>query len=379
MRLETLLVHSGGETDEGTGAVAPPLHLSTTFEHGPAGEMPRGYQYARTENPTQDRLETALAAVEGGERGFFFASGMAAGAAVLQTLPRGSHVLFPDDAYHGFQELIHDFLPRWDCSATAVDFSDLDAVQGALRPETRLLWAETPSNPLLKITDLAAVAEIARGAGALMLVDSTFAPPVIQRPLELGTDIVLHSATKYFGGHSDVVGGALVLRRRKPLEEVLTSVRTTLGAVASPFNAWLVLRGLRSLACRVERHCSNALAIAEALAEHPAVERVHYPGLAGHPGHLVARRQMRAYGGMLSLRIRGGPSQSGREAALAVAGRLKLFVNATSLGGVESLVEHRASIEGAESTTPQNLLRLSIGLEHPDDLIADFRQALEGA
>lgn len=379
MKLETLLIHSGGEADEGTGAVAPPLHLSTTFEHGPAGEMPRGYQYARTENPTQDRLETALAAIEGGERGLFFASGMAAGAAVLQTLPRGSHMLFPDDAYHGFQELIHGFLPRWGSSATAVDFSDPDAVRGALRPETRLLWAETPSNPLLKITDLAAVAKIAEEAEALLLVDSTFAPPVIQRPLELGADLVLHSATKYFGGHSDVVGGALVLRRREPLEEALYAVRTTLGAVASPFNAWLVLRGLRSLACRVERHCANAQAIAESLAEHPAVERVHYPGLADHPGHEVARRQMRASGGMLSLRIRGDRADAGRAAALAVAGRLKLFVNATSLGGVESLVEHRASIEGPESTTPQNLLRLSVGLEHPDDLIADLRQALDAS
>jgi cystathionine gamma-synthase len=373
MKLETMLIHSGGDVDEGTGAVAPPLHLSTTFEHGPVGEMPRGYQYARTENPTQDRLETALATIEGGERALFFASGMAAGAAMLQTLPRDSHVLFPDDAYHGFQELIHHFLPRWDCSATAVDFSDLNAVRAGLRPETRLVWAETPSNPLLKITDLAAVAEIAREAGALLLVDSTFAPPVIQRPLELGADIVLHSATKYLGGHSDVVGGALVLRQREPLEEGLYSVRTTLGAVASPFNAWLVLRGLRSLACRLERHCANALAIAEALPGHPAMERVHYPGLVDHPGHEVARRQMRAYGGMLSLRVRGG-----RDAALAVAGRLRLFVNATSLGGVESLVEHRASIEGPESTTPQNLLRLSVGLEHPDDLIADLRQALDG-
>ncbi len=371
MRFETLTVHAGGERDTATGSIAPPLHLSTTYEHGPAGEIPRGWMYIREGNPTQDRLEEALAAVEGGQRALVFGSGLAAGAAYLQAMPPGAHVIFPDDVYYGFRAIAAEYLPRWGMEATTVDMADLSQVAAAVRPSTRLLWAETPSNPLMKIVDLEALASIARGAGARLLVDGTFASPALQRPLALGADAVVHSTTKYFGGHSDVQGGALVLKDTGEAAEKAEHARYLLGAVASPFNSWLVLRGLRSLACRMERHSSNALALARALEGHPAVEAVHYPGLESHPGHDIAKRQMSAFGGMLSVRIRGG-----RDAAVRVASRVRLFVNATSLGGTESLLEHRASSEGPGSPAPQNLLRVSVGLEHPDDLIEDFTQAL---
>jgi cystathionine gamma-synthase len=373
LEFETIAVHAGGEVDPATGAVAPPIHLSTTFQHGPAGEVPRGYLYIRESNPTQTRLEEALAAVEGGEAAFVFASGMAAGAAYLQALPAGSHVLFHRDLYYGFRTLAHDYLPRWGLEASAADLGDEQALAAALRPATRLVWAETPTNPLLEVLDLRRIAEAAHACGASLLVDGTLATPALQRPLELGADVVLHATTKYLGGHSDVQGGALVLRRRDPgLAARLDQVRHDLGAVASPFNSWLVLRGLRTLACRMERHAANALAVARALAGRSnEVAAVHYPGLPSHPGHEIARRQMRAFGGMVSFRLAGG-----REHALRVASRLRLFLNATSLGGSESLIEHRASAEGAHSTAPPDLLRASIGLEHPDDLIADLAQAL---
>ncbi len=374
LRFETIAVHAGGAVDPATGAVAPPIHLSTTFEHGPAAEVPHGYLYIREGNPTQARLEQALAAVEGGETALVFASGMAAGAAYLQTLPAGAHVLFHRDLYYGFRVLAHDYLPRWGIEASEADLGDDGALAAALRPTTRLIWAETPTNPLLEVLDLRRIAEAAHAHGALLLVDGTLATPALQRPLDLGVDVVLHATTKYLGGHSDVQGGALVLRRGDPeLASRLDRVRHDLGAVASPFNSWLVLRGLRSLACRMERHAANALAVAAALAGRPEVAAVHYPGLPGHPGHEIARRQMRAFGGMVSFRPAGG-----REQALRVASRLRLFLNATSLGGTESLIEHRASAEGAHSTAPPDLLRASIGLEHPDDLIADLLQALAG-
>jgi cystathionine gamma-synthase len=372
VRFETLAVHAGAEPDPATGAVAPPIHLSTTFDHGPASEGPHGYHYIREANPTQARLERALAALDGGDSALVFASGMAASAAFLQALPPGSHVVFPDDIYLGNRILARDHFPRWGLTSSTVTMSDLDAVRKALTPATRLLWAESPSNPLMKVADLTGLAELAHAAGAQLLVDGTFATPVLQQPLALGADAVLHSTTKYLGGHSDVQGGALVLKRGESLER-LRELRTVLGSVASPFNSWLVLRGLRTLAVRVERQSANALALAEAIRNHPKVAAVHYPGLASHAGHAVARRQMRAFGAMLSLEVRGG-----RAGALAVASRVRLFLNATSLGGSESLIEHRASSEGPESTTRQDLLRISVGLEHPQDLIDDLLQALEG-
>jgi cystathionine gamma-synthase len=374
LHFDTIAVHAGGEVDPATGAVTPPIQLSTTFEHGPAGEAPHGHLYIRESNPTQTRLEQALAAVEGGEAALAFASGIAAGASYLQTLPAGSHVVFHRDLYYGFRVIARDYLPRWGIEASEADLGDDQALAAALRPTTRLVWAETPTNPLLEVLDLGRIAAAAHARGASLLVDGTLATPALQRPFELGADVVLHSTTKYLGGHSDVQGGALVLRRRDPeLAARLYQVRHDLGAVASPFNCWLVLRGLRSLACRMERHAANALAVAQALAGRPEVAAVYYPGLPSHPGHEIARRQMRAGGGMVSFRLAGG-----REHALRVAGRVRLFLNATSLGGCESLIEHRASVESAHSTTPPDLLRASIGLEHPDDLIADLLQALAG-
>jgi cystathionine gamma-synthase len=372
MRFETLAVHAGRREEAETGSVAPPIYLSTTFERDPAGVPLGGHTYIRESNPNQELLEAALAPLEGGEGALVFGSGMAAGVAVFQALPRGAHVLLPDDAYYGWRAVGEEFFPQWGLTASFCPMDDLEAVAKALRPETKLVLVESPSNPLMKVADLAAIAALARKAGARTLVDNTFATPALQRPLDLGADVALHSATKYFGGHSDVQGGALVFRSRDDLHAKVAHVRHLLGAVLAPFNAWLVLRGLRSLAVRVNAHSAGALAVARALESHPCVRRVNYPGLASHPGHAVAAKQMSAFGGMLSFHVKGG-----REAALEAVSKVKLFVRATSLGSVESLLEHRASSEGPDSKTPQDLLRVSVGLEHPEDLIADLNQALE--
>ena len=371
MKLETIAVHAGGEVDGQTGAIAPPIHLSTTFEHGPASEQIHGYLYIRETNPTQDRLEDAMNQLEGGEGALAFGSGQAAGAAVLQSLAPGSHVIFTDDIYVGFRTMQKDFIRKWGIEGTTVAMENLDTVKRAVRANTKLIWGESPSNPQMKISDLSRLAEIAHDAGAAFLVDNTFATPMLQRPLDLGADISLHSTTKYCGGHSDVQGGCLVVKKRDPWYEALYNARQTLGAVASPFGCWLVLRGLRSLPCRMEKHCANAMAVAQALTRMPRVEQVFYPGLPNHPGHDVAQRQMRGFGGMLSILVKGGYDE-----AVRVASKVKLFINATSLGGTESLVEHRASAEGKNTTSPPNLLRFSVGLEHSDDLIADLEQAL---
>lgn len=373
MRFETLAVHAGAEPDPATGAVAPPIHLSTTFRHGPAGEREFGYEYAREANPTQDRLETALAALEHGAAALAFGSGMAAISTLLSTLPAGSHLLFPTDCYAGTRVFVRDVLGAQGITASAVDCGDLDAVRAALTPATRLIWAETPSNPQLQVADIAALAELAHAHGAQLACDNTFATPALQQPLTLGADVVMHSTTKYFGGHSDVMGGALVFARNDDQYDRVRLRRQLAGGVMAPFSAWLTLRGLRSLPARMAWHCRNARALAEWLAAQPAVAQVLYPGLPNHPGHAIASKQMRDYGGMFSVRMRGG-----RDAALAFAGRLQLFVNATSLGGCESLVEHRASVEGETPVSPQDLLRFSVGVEHVDDLRDDLAQALRG-
>jgi cystathionine gamma-synthase len=370
VRIESLAVHAGAEPDKETGAMAPPIHLATTFKHGPAGERIGGFEYSREDNPTQMRLESALAALETGEAALAFASGMAAVDAVLSSLPAGSHALIPRDVYQGVRVLAREFLAE-QIDVEAVDVTDAGAVSAALKSNTRCVWLETPSNPLLQVCDIAAIAKIAHAVGALVAVDNTFATPCLQQPLALGADIVMHSTTKYFGGHSDVLGGALIFAKRSDAYEKIAHTRHVRGAVLSPFNAWLTLRGLRSLPARMAWHCRNARAVAEFLAKHPRVATVNWPGLESHPNHAVAVKQMRDFGGMMSVQIKGG-----REAALAVAGKVKLFTNATSLGGCESLMEHRASVEGANPVSPQNLLRLSIGLEHPDDLVADLKQAL---
>ena len=368
----TLAVHAGAEPDAETGALAPPIHLATTFKHGPAGERVAGYEYQREGNPTQDRLEAALTALEGGAGALAFASGMAAMTGLLESLPNGARVLVPDDCYSGLRFLAREFLPERGIEAVAVDMSDLDAVATACAGNLAILWAETPSNPRMKICDITRLARIAHAHGALLVCDNTFATPVLQQPLALGADVVMHSTTKYFGGHSDVLGGALVFARADDFHTRVAHRRHITGAVLAPFSAWLTLRGCRSLPARMAWHCANARKVAEFLATHPAIERVNYPGLASHDGHAIAARQMSDFGAMLSIELRGG-----REATLAMAGKLRLFTNATSLGGCESLVEHRASVEGPDPVSPQNLLRVSVGLEHAADLIADLDQALQ--
>jgi cystathionine gamma-synthase len=372
MRFETLAVHAGAEVDPATGAVAPPIYLSTTFERAPDGEFPHGYIYTRSGNPNRTMLEQALCALEGGAAAAAFGSGSAATAAVFQALAPGDHVIAPNDAYFGTSKLLREVFAPWGLETTFVDMTDPEAVEGAVRSTTRLLWVETPSNPLLTVTDIARVAAIAHAAGAVCAVDNTWASPVLQRPLDLGADLVMHSTTKYLGGHADVLGGAIVAREADGFFERVRLIQTTVGSVPAPFDCWLVLRGIRTLPLRVRAQAECAGVVARYLSGHPAVEAVHYPGLEWHPGHAVAARQMAMFGGMLSFQVRGG-----ERAAMAAAARLRLFTRATSLGSTESLIEHRASVEGPGTTTPDNLLRVSVGLEHVDDLIEDLGQALQ--
>jgi cystathionine gamma-synthase len=371
MRFETRAIHSGAEVDAETGAIAPPLHLSTTFERTADSSTPRGYSYIRDANPTQSRLEEALASIDSAAGALAFASGMAAASALLQSLPRGSHVILPADGYYAVRAIAGDYMPRWGLTSDFVSMDDLDAVSSVMHNNTKVIWCETPSNPLMTIADIAALASLAHERGAMLIVDGTFATPALQRPIELGADVVMHSATKYLGGHSDVQGGTAAFAKKDEFFEAVSETRTIIGGVASPFNCWLVLRGIRSLSARMRVHSENAGAVARFLATQPRVEAVHYPGLESHPGHDVAKKQMSDFGGMVSILVRGG-----RDAAIAVAAKVNLFIRATSLGGVESLIEHRASSEGPGSRAPENLLRMSIGLENVDDLIADLAQAL---
>jgi cystathionine gamma-synthase len=371
LKFETLAVHAGGERDE-TGAIAPPLHLSTNYEHSPSGEPLHGYLYVRIDNPIQRRLEEALAALDAGEVALVFASGVAAGAAYLQSLPPGSHVLFSDDLFYGFRAMAPEFLPRWNITWSEVDMTDLAAVRSAVRSETRVIWAETPTNPLMKVLDVAQLGKIAHGAGAQLLVDSTFPTPALLQPLKLKADVTLHSTTKYLGGHSDVQGGALVFAGKDESFSRIQQIRKTLGGVASPFNSWLVLRGLRTLPTRMQAHSRNALVVASFLELHPKVEQVLYPGLLSHAGHFIAKEQMDDFGGMFSFRIKGG-----KQRAIELASRLRVFINGGSLGGAESLIQHAVSVMHPAGSIPEDLLRVSVGLEHPQDLIEDLRQAME--
>ena len=371
IRPATVAVHAGNQPDAATGAVAAPIHLATTFRHGAAGERLAGYEYQREGNPTNDRLREALAALEGGATACTFASGMAAMTTVLECLPNGARLLVPDDCYTGLRMLCAEFLPERGIRPVSVDMTDLDAVRAACAEPVAMLWIETPSNPLMQVADIAALAQLGHAHGATVVVDNTFATPLLQRPLALGADIVMHSTTKYFGGHSDVLGGALVFAHDDAFAQKVAHRLHVTGAVLAPFSAWLILRGCRSLGARMAMHCANARKVADFLAAHPAIERVNWPGLASHPGHAVAARQMRDFGGMLSIQLRGG-----RAAALAMASKLQVFTNATSLGGCESRIEHRASVEGANPRSPQDLLRISVGLEDADDLVADLAQAL---
>ncbi len=371
MRLETLAVHAGRRADPATGSVAPPIYLSTTFERAEDGSFPHGHVYTRTENPNRLALEDCLRTLEGGTSAAAFSSGSAATASIFQALTPGSHVIAPQDSYTGTKTLLQDIFASWNLESTFVDMADLDQVRAATRPNTRLIWIETPSNPLLKITDIEGVVEIAHGIGALCVCDNTWGTPILQRPLALCADAVMHSTTKYFGGHSDVLGGAIIFREESAFAAKVKRIQVRGGAVPSPFDCWLILRSIGTLPWRMRAHSANAAQVAAFLAQHPQVEAVYYPGLPTHPGHNIAARQMTLFGGMLSFQVRGGQA-----VAMSVAARVKLFTRATSLGGLESLIEHRASIEGAGTLTPDNLLRVSIGLEHPDDLIEDLEQAL---
>ena len=371
MRIETLAVRAGHAVDPTTGAVTPPIHLSTTFERERDGSFRQGHVYARTSNPGRQALESALAQLEGGTSAIAFSSGLAATHAVFQALAPGDHVLVPEDAYYGTLRLVREVFAPWGLESDACDMSDLAAVERSLRPTTKVLWVETPSNPLLRIVDIAALAARAHGVGARCVVDNTWATPLLQRPFELGADVAMHSTTKYLGGHSDLIGGALVLRTDDEYTARLRTLQGLGGAVPSPFDCWLLMRGMRSLPWRMRGHCENASAVARFLAGHPAIEAVHYPGLPSHPGHAIAARQMRDFGGMLSIQVRGG-----EQAALDLTNRLTLFTRATSLGGPESLIEHRASVEGPTTISPRNLLRVSVGLENAQDLIEDLATAL---
>ena len=371
MRIETLAVHAGHEVDPSSGAVAAPVVLSTTFERDVDGSYSRGHMYARYSNPNRAALEAGISALEGGAEAAAFSSGMGAAMALFQSLKPGDHILAHVDAYYGMARLLKEFYLGWGLKIDFVDMSDLGQVEKNIRAETKLVWTETPSNPLLKIVDLAAVAGIAHQKNALCICDNTWAP-VIQRPFDLGLDLILHSTTKYFGGHCDVLGGALVTKTKTPFFDRVRQIQSSGGAVPSPFDCWLVHRGMQTLPWRIRAHSDNAMKVASFLGDHFKVEHVHYPGLKTHPGHQIAAKQMSMFGGMLSIEVNGG-----QEAAMRAAARTKIFTRATSLGGVESLIEHRASIEGPGTTAPEGLLRLSIGLEHPDDLIEDLDRALD--
>ena len=369
--VETTAVHAGARVDPSTGAVTPPNHLSTTFERAADGSYTDGYVYGRSDNPNRRALEECLTALEGGAATVAFPSGQAAAYGVLAALRPGDHLLLPDDCYFGTRRVADEVLAPWGLAWSMVDMTDLDAVAAALRPTTRLVWIETPSNPRLKITDIGAVAEMGRNAGAMVACDNTWATSLATQPLALGADFVVYATTKYLGGHSDLTGGAVIAAQNDETFARIRLAQTVGGSVPAPFDCWLLLRSIRTLPWRVRAHTANAQAVAEALVGHPAIARVNYPGLASHPGHAIAARQMAHFGGMLSIELHGGA-----EAALAASQRVQLFTRATSLGGVESLIEHRYSVEGPFSVAPPSLLRISIGLEHPDDLIADLRQAL---
>jgi cystathionine gamma-synthase len=377
---DTLAIHAGQEPDSLTGAVVPPIYQVSTYQQDGVGGLRGGYEYSRSANPTRTALEECLAAIESGRRGLAFASGLAAEDCLLRTVcAPGDHVVIPDDAYGGTFRLFAKVLERWGLAWTAVPLGDLDAVRAAVRPgTTRVVWCETPTNPLLGIADIAALAGLAHEHGALLAVDNTFASPYLQQPLALGADVVVHSTTKYMGGHSDVIGGALIAAD-SGLGDELAFHQNAMGAVAGPFDAWLVLRGIRTLGVRMDRHCANAARVADMLTRHPAVAEVLYPGLTDHPGHEVAAKQMSGFGGMVSFRARGG-----EQAAVEVCNRARLFILGESLGGVESLIEHpgrmtHASAAGSPLEVPADLVRLSVGIESVDDLLADLTQALDGS
>ncbi len=374
MEFETRAIHEGSEPDPATGAIVPPIYQTSTYVQRKVGEH-QGYEYSRTANPTRTALETCLASLEGAAHGLAFASGMAAEDAILRLLSPGDHILIPNDTYGGTYRLVARVYEPAGLAFTAVDMTEVSACTDAWREETRLVWIETPTNPLLRVIDIEAVATLAHERGAVVVVDNTFATPYLQQPLALGADLVVHSTTKYLGGHSDVVGG-FAATNDPGLAERLAFLQNAMGAVPGPFDCWLVLRGVKTLGVRMDRHCANALAVATMLAKHPAVTSVYYPGLDGHQGHTVARRQMRDFGGMVSFAL------ASEEEALEVVTRTKVFALGESLGAVESLIEHparmtHASVADSPLAVDRRLIRLSVGIEHPNDLVDDLRRALD--
>jgi cystathionine gamma-synthase len=372
MKIETRAVHAGRKPEAGSRDVTPAIHLSTTYQKADDGSLPGGFLYSRTDNPNRAALEEALASLEEGAAALAFSSGNAATLGLLHALAPGDHIIAGDDVFYGTAILLGSLLGSFGLKHTLVNMQDLAAVERALTPATKVLWVETPSNPLLHVTDIRAISAIAKKAGALVACDNTWATPLLQLPLKLGADVVMHSVTKYLSGHSDVLSGALIFKETGPLFEKVRSIQRDGGSVPSPFECWLALRGLQTFPYRVRAQSRSAQQIAEFLADQPQIEAVHYPGLSSHSGHKIATSQMSGYGGMLSIQVKGGQ----REAFKLAAG-VKLFTHATSLGGPHSLIEHRASVEGAATRSPVNLLRLSVGLEHPDDLIEDLEQALK--
>jgi cystathionine gamma-synthase len=369
MKIETIAIHAGNSIDEHTKAAIQPITLSTTFERGEDGEYPGGYVYSRADNPNRKSLENVIAQLEGAASAAAFSSGNAAGGAVFQALGPGVHIIAPDDMYHGLRnQLLQVF--QGIIEVDFIDLSNLEDVKKGIKSNTKLIWIETPSNPLLKVCDIQAIAQIAKENEILVVCDNTFSTPMLQRPLELGCDLVMHSTTKYLGGHSDVIGGALATLKDNDFWKKIKNVQVLSGAVPSPFDCYMTVRGIKTLPYRMRAHSENANQIAIFLNSHQGVEKVFYPGLADHPGHDIAKKQMSSFGGMLSFLVKGGSNE-----ARKLVNSVKIFTQATSLGGVESLIEHRASVEGPETKTPQNLIRVSVGLENPIDLIEDLNQA----
>jgi cystathionine gamma-synthase len=372
MKKETQAIHATNLVDETAGAIATPIFLSTTFAREPDGSYPKGHMYSRNSNPNRNALEKGLAILEGGAKAFAFGSGLAAVSAVFQCMKSGDHVLMPTVGYYASMKLAEEIMGPWGLQMSQVDMEDLEAIKASIQPNTKLIWVETPANPLLGISDIQAICALAHSHGIFVGVDNTIATPILQNPITLGADIVMHATTKYIGGHSDVLGGAIIMREENDWSTRLKSVQILMGATQNPLDCYLLARGLKTLPLRMREHSDSALTLAQRLEKHIAIKKVHYPGLISHPQHELAKRQMpNGYSGMISIQIKGDEAN-----ARKVASKLKLFQQATSLGGVESLVEHRRSIEGPDSKTPGNLLRLSVGLEHVDDLWEDLNQAL---
>lgn len=372
MKKETQAIHATNLVDENAGAIATPIFLSTTFARDADGSYPKGHMYSRNSNPNRDALEKGLAILEGGAKAFAFGSGLAAVSAVFQCMKSGDHVLMPAVGYYASMKLAEEIMGPWGLQMSQVDMEDLDAIKAAIQPNTKLIWVETPTNPLLGISDIQAICTLAHSQGLFVGVDNTIATPILQNPISLGADIVMHATTKYIGGHSDVLGGSIIMREENDWSARLKRVQILMGATQNPLDCYLLARGLKTLPLRMREHSASALTLAQRLEKHIAIEKVHYPGLISHPQHELAKRQMpNGFSGMISIQIKGDEAN-----ARKVAAKLKLFQQATSLGGVESLVEHRRSIEGPDSKTPGNLLRLSIGLEHVDDLWEDLDRGL---